>query len=158
MHGVPLARPCGPASNIRVQAGMRRTLLLLLAMMMAGPAAAAECPGNPAALGVSRTIVVDPTDHARLGGLQYHESLPLNDREVVLTFDDGPLPPSTSRVLDVLASQCVNATFFMVGKMGGSFPNMVQRAASEGHTIANHSQSHPFTFARMSIDQASREI
>src|SRR3954454_15853789 len=140
---------------------MRRaalTLLVWTAVVAAGPALAADCPGNPGALGVSRTIVVDPTEHSRLGGLQYHESLPLNDREVVLTFDDGPLPPSTSRVLDVLASQCVKATFFMVWKMARSFPHMVQRAASEGHTIAIHRQSHLFTFARMSIDQASREI
>jgi peptidoglycan/xylan/chitin deacetylase (PgdA/CDA1 family) len=140
---------------------MRRAALTLLAWtaaVAAGPALAADCPGNPGALGVSRTIVVDPSEHTRLGGLQYHESLPLNDREVVLTFDDGPLPPSTSRVLDVLSSQCVKATFFMVGKMAQSFPYMVKRVASEGHTIANHSQSHPFTFARMGVDQASREI
>ena len=83
----------------KVRNGMRRAALILLAWtaaLAAGPALAADCPGNPGALGVSRTIVVDPTEHTRLGGLQYHESLPLNDREVVLTFDDGPLPPSTS--------------------------------------------------------------
>src|SRR4051812_17027089 len=93
--------------RIRIKAGMRCAVPLLLATIMAGPAAAADCPGNPAALGVSRTIVVDPTEHALLGGLQYRESLPLNDREVVLTFDDGPLPPYTTRVLDILASECV---------------------------------------------------
>ena len=52
--------------------------------------AAAECPEG--ALGVARTIVVDPIDHARVGSMQYGESLPLQDHEVVLTFDDGPLP------------------------------------------------------------------
>jgi peptidoglycan/xylan/chitin deacetylase (PgdA/CDA1 family) len=138
---------------------MRRAALIMLAWTaLAGPALAADCPGNPAALGVSRTIVVDPTEHTRLGGLQYRESLPLNDHEVVLTFDDGPLPPYTSHILDVLASQCVKATFFMVGRMAQSFPHMVKRVASEGHTIANHSQSHPFTFAKMGIEQASGEI
>jgi peptidoglycan/xylan/chitin deacetylase (PgdA/CDA1 family) len=137
---------------------MRRAALFLLAWIVAGPAAAAECPGNPAALGVSRTIVVDPTEHTRLGGLQYRESLPLNDREVVLTFDDGPLPPYTTRVLDILASECVKATFFMVGRMARAYPQMARRVASEGHTIANHSQNHPFTFYKMGIDQASREI
>jgi peptidoglycan/xylan/chitin deacetylase (PgdA/CDA1 family) len=130
----------------------------MLAWIAVGPAAAADCPGNPAALGVSRTIVVDPTEHARLGGLQYRESLPLNDREVVLTFDDGPLPPYTTRILDVLASECVKATFFMVGRMAQAYPHMVQRVASEGHTVANHSQNHPFTFYKMSVDQATREI
>jgi peptidoglycan/xylan/chitin deacetylase (PgdA/CDA1 family) len=137
---------------------MRRTVLLLLATILAGPAMAADCPGNPGALGVSRTIVVDPTEHALLGGLQYRESLPLNDREVVLTFDDGPLPPYTTRILDVLAAQCVKATFFMVGQMAQAHPQLVKRVAAEGHTIANHSQSHPFTFHRMGIEQATREI
>jgi peptidoglycan/xylan/chitin deacetylase (PgdA/CDA1 family) len=117
---------------------------------------AAECP--PGALGVSRTIVVDPSEHARLGAFQYNESLPLRDREIVLTFDDGPLPPYTNRILDQLASECVKATFFMVGRMVRAYPSVVHRIYNEGHTIANHSQTHPFTFHRMTVDQASHEI
>jgi peptidoglycan/xylan/chitin deacetylase (PgdA/CDA1 family) len=119
---------------------------------------AADCPGNPGALGVSRTIAVDPTEHRLLGALQYHESLPLNDHEVVLTFDDGPLAPHTNRVLDTLASECVKATFFMVGRMARSYPQLVKRAYAEGHTIGTHSQNHPFTFKKMTVEQASREI
>ena len=123
-----------------------------------GSAQAGECPGHPNALGVSRTIVLDPAQHPRLGTLQYDESLPLNDHEVVLTFDDGPLPPYTNRVLDTLAAECVKATFFLVGRMAAGYPHIVQREFAEGHTIAGHSQDHPFTFAKMSIDQASQEI
>jgi len=130
--------------------------LLLMSLTCAGAAAAAECA--PDALGVSRTIVVDPSEHARLGAFQYNESLPLRDREIVLTFDDGPLPPYTNRILDQLASECVKATFFMVGRMVRAYPHVVQRIYNEGHTIANHSQTHPFTFHRMSVDQASHEI
>src|SRR6516225_12145954 len=115
-------------------------------------AQAAECPGHPGALGVSRTILLDPAEHPLLGTLQYPESLPLNDHEVVLTFDDGPLPPYTSRVLDTLASECVKATFFMVGRMVQGYPAIVRRIYNEGHTIANHSQTHPFTFHKMSVD------
>ena len=85
-----------------------------------GRRAAAECP--PGALGVSRTIVVDPSEHVRSAPCNIGESLPLKDREVVLTFDDGPLPPYTSRVLDTLASECVKATFFMVGRMVRGYP------------------------------------
>jgi peptidoglycan/xylan/chitin deacetylase (PgdA/CDA1 family) len=77
---------------------------------------------------------------------------------VVLTFDDGPLPPYTTRILDILASECVKATFFMVGRMAQAYPHMAQRVAREGHTVANHSQNHPFTFYKMGIDQATREI
>jgi peptidoglycan-N-acetylglucosamine deacetylase len=128
----------------------------MLASLIAGTAAAAECP--PDALGVSRTIVVDPSEHVRLGSMQYGESLPLKDHEVVLTFDDGPLPPYTTRILDTLASECIKATFFMVGRMVRGYPAVVRRIYNEGHTIANHSQNHPFTFHRMTVDQAAKEI
>jgi peptidoglycan-N-acetylglucosamine deacetylase len=131
--------------------------VLLLPLLM-GWAQAAECPGHPGALGVSRTIVLNPADHPRLGTLQYDESLPLNDHEVVLTFDDGPLPPYTSRVLDTLAAECVKATFFLVGRMALGYPQVVRREYNEGHTIAGHSQNHPFTFARMQVDDAAKEI
>src|SRR2546426_704561 len=95
---------------------------LLAVLAMPGPAAAADCPGHPDALGVSRTIAVDPREHSLLGAHQYRESLPLNNREVVLTFDDGPLQPYTPRILDILASECVKATFFMVGRMARAYP------------------------------------
>ena len=138
---------------------MRSTIaasVLLASLIGIGTAGAAECPTG--ALGVSRTLVVDPSEHARLGSMQYSESLPLKDHEVVLTFDDGPLPPYTNRVLDTLASECVKATFFMVGRMVQAYPAVVRRVYNEGHTIANHSQTHPFTFHKMSVDQASQEI
>jgi len=138
---------------------MRNTVaayFLLTSLMGIGTAAGAECP--PDALGTSRTIVVDPTEHVRLGAHQYRESLPLQDREVVLTFDDGPLPPYTTRILDLLASECVKATFFMVGRMVRGYPSLVRRAYNEGHTIANHSQNHPFTFHKMTVEHASQEI
>ncbi len=138
---------------------MRSTVavtLLLASLLGAGTPGAAECPAD--ALGVSRTLVVDVNEHPRVGSWQYPESLPLNDHEVVLTFDDGPLPPYTDRVLDLLAAECVKATFFMVGRMVQAYPAAVRRVYNEGHTIANHSQTHPFTFHKMSVDQASHEI
>jgi peptidoglycan/xylan/chitin deacetylase (PgdA/CDA1 family) len=107
---------------------------------------------------VARTIVVDPREHARIGAFQYSETLPLNDKEVVLTFDDGPVPRHTSSVLETLASECTKATFFMVGQMANAYPAMVRRVHDEGHTIANHSQTHPFTFSRMSVEQAAAQI
>jgi len=136
---------------------MRATLAaLLMVSLVPGGAVAAECP--PGALGVARTIVVDPREHARIGAMQYHETLPLNDREVVLTFDDGPVPRHTGSVLETLASECTKATFFMVGQMANAYPAMVRRVHDEGHTIANHSQTHPFTFSRMSVPQAAAQI
>src|SRR5262249_40524154 len=105
--------------------GMRVAAVCLLALTFLGSAAiAAECPGNPNALGTSRTIAVDPTEHARIGSMQYRETLPLEEGEVVLTFDDGPLPPYTNRILDILASECVKATYFLVGRMAQAHPDM----------------------------------
>jgi peptidoglycan/xylan/chitin deacetylase (PgdA/CDA1 family) len=133
-------------------------VLTLPFLFAAHSARAEECPGHPGAMGVSRTIVLNPAEHPRLGTLQYDESLPLNDHEVVLTFDDGPLPPYTSRVLDTLASECIKATFFLVGRMALGYPQVVRREYNEGHTIAGHSMNHPFTFAKMPVDAAAKEI
>ena len=130
--------------------------LLLVSVIQGGTATAGDCP--PDALGVARTIVVDPREHPRIGAFQYLETLPLNDKEVVLTFDDGPVPRHTSTVLETLASECTKATFFMVGQMANAYPAMVRRVHDERHTIANHSQTHPFTFSRMSVEQAAAQI
>src|SRR5882757_7802499 len=159
----PLPPVGGIAETLGVVWAMRHALAIVTSLVSSiafglGSAMAADCPGNPNALGVSRTIVVDPTEHHLLGSLNYKESLPLNDREVVLTFDDGPLPPYSTHVLDVLAAECVKATYFLVGRMARGYPNLVKRIYAEGHTIANHSQSHPFTFHKMSVEAASKEI
>lgn len=119
---------------------------------------AAECPGNPEAIGTSRVIAIDPAEHARIGTMQYAESLPLADKEVVLTFDDGPLPPYTNRILDILAAECVKATYFIVGRMARAYPDELRRIYAEGHTIGTHSQNHPLIFDRMAIEDVQREI
>jgi peptidoglycan-N-acetylglucosamine deacetylase len=120
-------------------------------------ALAGEC-SNPNALGTSRTLVIDNTSHPRLGAQQYSETLPLADREVVLTFDDGPLAPYSTRILDILAAECVKATYFLVGAMAQSNPELTRRIQREGHTIGTHSRNHPLTFDRMPLTDAEREI
>src|SRR6202167_1699711 len=92
-----------------------------LAGFAVSAASAADCPGHPNALGTSRTLVVDPRQHPRIGTMQYPETLPLQDHEVVLTFDDGPLPHNSNQILQILASECVKATFFEIGRMPQSF-------------------------------------
>ena len=74
--------------------------------------------------------------------MQYSASLPLEDKEVVLTFDDGPMPPYTNRVLDVLAEHCVKANYFLVGRMARGYPDWLRRIHAEGHTIGTHSENH----------------
>jgi peptidoglycan/xylan/chitin deacetylase (PgdA/CDA1 family) len=137
----------------------RAAVLLGMASGMATmPAFAADCPGNPDALGTSRTLVVDPREHPRIGTMQYAETLPLQDHEVVLTFDDGPLPPHSNQVLEILASQCVKATFFIIGRMARSFPEGVRGVRDAGHSIGTHTQNHPLSMNRMPIERARQEI
>jgi peptidoglycan/xylan/chitin deacetylase (PgdA/CDA1 family) len=123
-----------------------------------GAIAASDCPGNPEALGTSRTLVVDPSEFPRIGTMQYRSSLPLKDHEVVITFDDGPLPPYTDRVLATLASQCVKATFFMVGTMARAYPDTVRRVYNAGHTIGTHSQHHPFNMGGLGLPRITSEV
>jgi peptidoglycan/xylan/chitin deacetylase (PgdA/CDA1 family) len=90
--------------------------------------------------------------------MQYRESLPLEDHEVVLTFDDGPLPPRTNHVLDTLACECVKATFFLVGKMATTYPDVVRKIVAAGHTVGTHSQTHPLRLHKVPLAKAEQEI
>src|SRR6202051_2966752 len=130
----------------------------LLTCSIAPIASAADCPGHPDALGTSRTLVVDPKAHPHIGTMQYAETLPLRDHEVVLTFDDGPLPHNSNQILEILASQCVKATFFTIGQMAQSFPEGVRKLRDAGHTIGSHTQNHPLNMNRMPIERAKKEI
>ena len=137
-----------------VSPGLGLAPLALCAALASGQtsAQAADCPGHPDAIGTSRTLVLDPADNRKIGTMSYSETLPLADHEVVLTFDDGPLAPYTNRVLDILDAECVKATYFIVGVMAKSSPELVRRIAERGHTIGTHSMSHPIRFRRLSAD------
>ncbi|WP_128933272.1 polysaccharide deacetylase family protein [Bradyrhizobium zhanjiangense] len=133
--------------------------LLLGLLTTASPAAlAADCPGHPDALGTSRTLVVDPREHPLIGTMQYRETLPLKDHEVVLTFDDGPLPKYSNQVLQILADECIKATFFIIGNQAKANPEGVRKLVAAGHTVGTHSMDHPLTFDRMPIEKAEAEI
>src|SRR5438552_16179047 len=92
---------------------------------LAGIAAtdAAECPRKDA-LGTSRVLSVDAATSPRVGLKSFPQTLPLEDHEVVLTFDDGPWPGTTPRVLAALAHECVLATFFVIGRTASAHPEM----------------------------------
>ena len=119
---------------------------------------APNCPGHPDALGTSRVLALDPAKYPQIGRMQYPDSLPLNDKEVVLTFDDGPLPPHSNQILDILAAQCVKATYFLVGEMARAFPATVRRIYEEGHTIGTHSEDHPTRFGQLPVEKMRQEI
>lgn len=114
-------------------------LSLLLGASLAIPLAATACPAD--ALGTSRTLVLKREFSAY--GKAQHGPLPLQKGEVVLTFDDGPLPGLIERVLETLSNQCVQATFFMTGANLAEHPELGKRVAQAGHTPALHSFAHP---------------
>jgi peptidoglycan/xylan/chitin deacetylase (PgdA/CDA1 family) len=68
---------------------------------------------------------------------------PRRPGEIALTFDDGPNPEWTPKLLEILARHQVRATFFMLGKFAAAQPELVRRVAAEGHLIGDHSWSHP---------------
>lgn len=129
-----------------------------VALGAATAARAQDCPGHPDAIGTSRVVTIDPSDYQRLGTLQYQQALPLDDHEVVLTFDDGPISPYSNQILDILSSQCVKALYFLVGEMAKAYPAVVRRIHDEGHTIGSHSEDHPLRFDRISDDKVRWEI
>ena len=117
----------------------RATLVALIAWTAA--AQAADCPRN-GTLGTSRILGVDAATTPQVGLKNFPQTLPLRDHEVVLTFDDGPWPPTTPRVLAALAQECARATFFLIGKPGSEHPELVRRIAAQGHTIGHHTWLH----------------
>ena len=92
---------------------------------------------------------LDPREYPRVGAIDHAVVLPLTDKEVVLTFDDGPVPRYTNQILDILAAQCVKAIFFLVGEMARAHPSTVRRIFAEGHTIGTHSEDHPVRFGKL---------
>jgi peptidoglycan/xylan/chitin deacetylase (PgdA/CDA1 family) len=116
--------------------------MILTLMARTAAAQAAECPRKDA-LGTSRILRVDAATFPRVGLKSFPQTLPLGDHEVVLTFDDGPWPGTTPKVLAALARECVLATFFLIGKSASEHPELVRRIAGLGHTIGHHTWSHP---------------
>ena len=111
-------------------------------------AQAADCP-RPGTLGTSRVLAVDAATYPRVGLKSFAQTLPLADKEVVLTFDDGPYPPTTTPILEALARECVRATFFMTGRNAAANPALVRQDRGRGpqhrapHLVACQPDAHP---------------
>jgi len=131
------------------------SILVAMALLMA-TAHAADCP-RPGTLGTSRILTVSAASTPRIGLKSFPETLPLLDHEVVLTFDDGPWPATTSQVLTALGRECVRATFFLIGKHASEHPELVRKLAAEGHSIGHHTWSHR-NLKRIKPGEALQEI
>lgn len=117
---------------------------VVLAMLVAAPAFAA-CPTPDTDLGVARIVEIDASGGPIFGALtsQARETRFLRPKEVVLTFDDGPIPGVTRSILDTLDRFCTKATFFSVGRMALAYPALTREVLARGHTLGTHTWSHP---------------
>src|SRR4051794_1756814 len=103
--------------------------------------ARAAC-NTPGALGVARTVEIDTTGGPGFGFEHFKELDFLRDKEVVLTFDDGPWPLNTPSVLKTLAEECTTGIFFPIGKHATYYPEILKQVYAAGHTVGSHTWSH----------------
>ncbi len=133
---------------------LRPSLAMAAAIIMAALDPAAAC--SPDALGTARVMPVGTEGGLAVGLKSYPRTLPLQDHEVVLTFDDGPAPDTTAKILDALAKECVRATFFVIGEKVEQSSDLARREVAEGHTVASHTYSHPQPTMRAMSAAAAR--
>ncbi len=121
------------------------------------PAAAPVKCEKPNALGVSRIVEIDTATGPGFGFEHFKAYDFLRDKEVVLTFDDGPWPGNTAAVLRALADHCTKALFFSIGKHAGYYPEILKQVVAGGHTVGSHTWSHK-DLSRMTTEEATAEI
>jgi peptidoglycan/xylan/chitin deacetylase (PgdA/CDA1 family) len=120
--------------------------------------ARAAC-NNPNALGVGRTVEIDTTGGPGFGFEHFKQLYFLRDKEVVLTFDDGPWPLNTPAVLKALADECTTGIFFSIGKHATYYPEILKQVYAAGHTVGSHTWSHAtLTNKKLTEDQRKEEI
>jgi peptidoglycan/xylan/chitin deacetylase (PgdA/CDA1 family) len=106
------------------------------------PGPKVACNNAPDALGISRVVQIDTTGGPGFGFEHFKQLDFLKDKEVVLTFDDGPWQVNTPSVLKTLADQCTTGIFFPIGKHATYYPEILKQVAAAGHTIGSHTWSH----------------
>jgi peptidoglycan/xylan/chitin deacetylase (PgdA/CDA1 family) len=128
-------------------------------MPAAAPAQAKAPCANPDALGIGRVVEIDTTGGPGFGFEHFKQLDFLRDKEVVLTFDDGPWPINTPLVLKTLADECTTGIFFPIGKHSTYYPEILKQVAAAGHTIGSHTWSHAtLTNKKLTEDQRKEEI
>jgi peptidoglycan/xylan/chitin deacetylase (PgdA/CDA1 family) len=112
---------------------------------------------NPNALGVARTVVIDTSGGPGFGFEHFKQLDFLTDKEVVLTFDDGPWPNNTAAVLKALAAECTKGLFFSVGKHASYHPEILKQVLAAGHTVGTHTFSHVNLNSKKMTEQQVRD-
>jgi peptidoglycan/xylan/chitin deacetylase (PgdA/CDA1 family) len=130
------------APEARVASAAR--IALAYSAIGAEPAAAkplATC-NNPDALGISRVVEIDTAGGPAFGTEHFKQYDFLREKEVVLTYDDGPWPENTPMVLKALQENCIKATFFEIGQHATWRPDLTRALVSAGMTVGSHTWSH----------------
>ena len=148
-----VAAPSTPAANSSAQGD---------AQAKPTPAASNIPPcDKPGGIGLSRIVEIDTTGGPGFGFEHFKQYDFLRDKEVVLTFDDGPWPGNTPAVLKTLTDECLKATFFEIGKHATWHPEITKQVIEAGMTVGTHTWSHK-DLARnpyaKDIEQAKQEI
>jgi peptidoglycan/xylan/chitin deacetylase (PgdA/CDA1 family) len=155
------ARPAQPlpAATAKLAARDDVEVTAALSNKLPIPAAPRSTCANPDALGVSRVVEIDTTGGPGFGFEHFKQLDFLTDKEVVLTFDDGPWPVNTPSVLKTLADECTKAVFFSIGKHATYHPEILRQVAAAGHTVGAHTWSHAnLNTKKITEQQAKDEI
>src|SRR6267378_5880945 len=127
---------------------MHRLLCVSFALFLAS-AAVAQDPASP----TEKPKAPPASPEAKITV----SSVQVDGPYIALTFDDGPIEKLTPRLLDLLSQHHIHATFFVIGENVAQHPEIVERAAREGHEIGNHSWSHP-NFGKMSEESVRSQL
>ena len=123
------------------------------------PAPVKSTCANPDALGLGRIVEIDTTGGPGFGFEHFKQLDFLREKEVVLTFDDGPWPVNTPAVLKALADECTKGVFFAIGKHATYYPEILKQVAAAGHTVGTHTWSHAtLTNKKLTEQQRKDEI
>jgi len=144
------AKPAAARDDVQV------TAAIPLAKPPLPPVQKQPC-ANPDALGVSRVVVVDTTGGPGFGFEHFKQLDFLTDKEVVLTFDDGPWPGNTPAVLKALDEECTKAVFFSIGKHATYHPEILKQVYAAGHTVGSHTWSHANLNTKKTTEQTAKD-
>jgi peptidoglycan/xylan/chitin deacetylase (PgdA/CDA1 family) len=106
------------------------------------PAKTAPTCDKPDGMGLARTVEIDTTGGPAFGTEHFKQYDFLREKEVVLTFDDGPWPENTPMVIKALTDMCVKATFFEIGEHASWRPDISKMVSAAGMTVGSHTWSH----------------
>jgi len=112
---------------------------------------------NRPPVGRNPDMNLPPVDVSRAKSVTYH-SVKVDGPYLAITFDDGPHPTNTPRLLDMLKERNIKATFFVVAPFTKSYPHLIQRMIAEGHEIGNHTVNHPTNMSRLPKDRVRSEM